>query len=72
VPSERDNDVERFARIEALMEEYRVKHEDLEAYVASVRDRASRALDAAEQRTDTARVHHTTRTDITRVQPSSG
>lgn len=26
----RDNDDERFARIEMMMEEYRVKHEDLE------------------------------------------
>ncbi len=34
-----DNDNERFARIEALMEEYRIKHEDLEAYVQATRDR---------------------------------
>ena len=61
VPSERDNDAERFARIEALMEEYRVKHEDLEAYVESVRDRARQASDAAQVRTDAARMHHTTR-----------
>jgi hypothetical protein len=40
MPSRRDNDVERLARIDALMEEYRIKHEDLEAYVDSVRRRA--------------------------------
>ena len=35
--SRRDNEAERFARIDALMEEYRIKHEDLEAYIHSVR-----------------------------------
>jgi hypothetical protein len=55
VPSDRDNDAERFARIDALMEEYRVKHEDLEAYVKSVRDRASRTRDMAQELVDTAR-----------------
>jgi hypothetical protein len=62
VPSERDNDAERFARIEALMEEYRVKHEDLEAYVESARGRAKNARDAARELADTARVNRTTRT----------
>jgi hypothetical protein len=61
VPSERDNDAERFARIEALMEEYRVKHEDLEAYVESVRGRAKQARDGAREVVITARVNHTTR-----------
>ena len=37
MPLRRDNQDERLARIEALMEEYRVNHEDLEAYVQKVR-----------------------------------
>ena len=38
MPVSKDNDEERFARIEALCEEYRIKHEDLAAYVAAVRN----------------------------------
>ena len=38
--SPKDNNDERFARIEALMEEYRVTHEDLVAYVTSVEGKA--------------------------------
>ncbi len=37
-----ENDEERFARIDALMEEYRVNHDDLEAYVQAMRDRTER------------------------------
>jgi hypothetical protein len=39
MPTKGDNDEERFNRIAALMEEYRVKHEDLVAYIDAVRDR---------------------------------
>jgi hypothetical protein len=62
MPSEPDNEAERFARIEALMEEYRVKHEDLEAYVQSLRDRAGKAQATAREVVDTARAFQTTRT----------
>ena len=41
MPSKRDNDEERFNRIVALMEEYRVNHEDLVSYVKLVRNRTS-------------------------------
>ena len=60
VPSERDNDAERFARIEALMEAYRVNHEDLEGYLESVCGRAKQARDAAKERADAARGNRTT------------
>lgn len=33
MPLSKDNQAERLARIDALMEEYRLKHEDLEAYL---------------------------------------
>jgi hypothetical protein len=39
-----DNDEERFARIEALMEEYRTKHEDLQRYVEEACVRAQDRL----------------------------
>jgi DNA repair ATPase RecN len=39
VPLQRDDDEERIARIDAMCEEYRVKHEDLIAHVESVRAR---------------------------------
>jgi hypothetical protein len=38
VPLHSDNDEERFVRIQQLMEEYRVKHEDLVAYVRRVKE----------------------------------
>jgi hypothetical protein len=41
MPSKRDNDEERFNRIAALMEEYRVNHEDLVSYVKLVRGRTA-------------------------------
>ena len=42
-PLKTDNRDERLARIEALMEEYRIKHEDLEAYVRDFEQRSRRA-----------------------------
>jgi hypothetical protein len=54
VPTKRDNEVERLARIDALMEEYRVNHEDLEHYIERLhldvregRDRACDRVDAS-------------------------
>ncbi len=44
-----DNDAERFARIEALLEEYRVKHEDLEAYLRWIRGEAERSRTQSRQ-----------------------
>ena len=38
-----DNEEERLARIDQLVEEYRIKHEDLETYLRAVRNR-SRAV----------------------------
>jgi len=35
-----DDERERFARIEQILEEYRLNHEDFEAYVEMVRARA--------------------------------
>ena len=37
VPTKKDNEDERFARIDALMEEYRVNHEDFAHYLKVVR-----------------------------------
>ena len=42
MPKRRDNDAERFARIEQLMEEYGIRHEDLKAYLASAKGQARR------------------------------
>ena len=62
VPTKRDNDEERFARIDVLMEEYRVNHEDLELYIKTVRtetcesrDRTGQVIDGSRARMDTAR-----------------
>jgi hypothetical protein len=55
MPDARDNDEERFARIERLCEEYRVNHEDLEAYVASIRRRARQAATNSKQNLADAR-----------------
>jgi hypothetical protein len=56
VPTRRaDNDAERFARIEALMEEYRVKHEDLEAFLRATRTAARQNRTMARQNIETAR-----------------
>ena len=41
MPSKRDNDEERFNRINSLTEEYRVNHEDLVSYVTLVRGRST-------------------------------
>jgi DNA repair ATPase RecN len=43
MPSRRDNAEERLNRIAALMEEYRVNHEDLVEYVKAVQNRALNA-----------------------------
>ena len=42
MPTRGDNDDERFARIEALMEEYRINHEELEAYVRATKETVQR------------------------------
>ena len=42
MPTRLDNDDERFARIEALMEEYRINHEELEAYVRATTETVQR------------------------------
>jgi hypothetical protein len=62
VPTKRDNEEERFARIDVLMEEYRVNHEDLELYIKTVRtetcesrDRTGQGIDGPRARMDTAR-----------------
>jgi hypothetical protein len=62
VPTKKDNDDERFARIDALMEEYRVSHEDFEHYLKAVqtdvragRDRARQNIARLKKQMDTAR-----------------
>ncbi len=49
------DDAERFARIDALMEEYRLNHEDLEAYVRMVRERAAAGQTVARENLRKAR-----------------
>ena len=49
----REKKDDRLARIEKLMEEYRIKHEDLEAFLRGVRQRA------ADMREETVRVRET-------------
>jgi hypothetical protein len=62
VPTRRaDNDDERFARIEALMEEYRVKHEDLEAFLRAARTAARQSGTMARQNLETARARRANR-----------
>jgi hypothetical protein len=39
-PSKRDNDEERLTRIDALIEEYRRKHEDLLTYIEQATEKA--------------------------------
>ena len=51
----RDNDEERFARIDALMEEYRVNHEDLQAYVRQVQAAAAERRRESQEILDEAR-----------------
>ena len=55
MPSQRDNDEERLNRIAALMEEYRINHEDLVLYVKSVRSRIAAARTGATRHVRTAR-----------------
>jgi hypothetical protein len=62
VPTKKDNENERFARINALMEEYRVNHENLEHYIRNihpgmneVRDRARDDADGSKKRMNTRR-----------------
>ena len=55
MPVSKDNDEERFARIEALCEEYRIKHEDLAAYVASVQNSTNELKAGAKKRMAKAR-----------------
>jgi len=61
VPTKKDNADERFARIDALMEEYRVNHEDLEHYIRNVagmregRDRARQSADGPRKHMNSAR-----------------
>ena len=55
MPSKRDNDEERFNRIAALMEEYRVNHEDLVSYVKLVRDRSTEGSTRATRNLKTVR-----------------
>jgi hypothetical protein len=55
MPSERDNDEERFNRIAALMEEYRVNHEDLISYIKLVQDRSANGRTRASGRLKAAR-----------------
>jgi hypothetical protein len=62
VPNDVDNQSERFARITALMEEYRIKHEDLEAYVTAVRDRARLEREKVRAFTDAVRAQRAKRT----------
>jgi hypothetical protein len=47
MPSKRDNDEERLSRIAALMEEYRVNHEDLVEYINTIRSRAREAREVS-------------------------
>ena len=55
MPSQRDNDEERFERIAALMEEYRVNHEDLVEYMKTVRSRTHEAREATRKAVTAAR-----------------
>ena len=55
MPTKKDNEDERFARIEALMEEYRVNHEDLEHYIRVVRSDAAERRNRARQNVDGSR-----------------
>ena len=55
MPTRRDADDERFARIEALMEEYRINHEELEAYVRATTETIQRRHRASREGIRTAR-----------------
>jgi hypothetical protein len=55
VPKSEDNQEERLARIEALMEEYRLKHEDLEAYLRNYREESREYLANAKVQLESAR-----------------
>jgi len=48
VPTKADN-AERFARIQSLMEEYRINHEDLDASVKAARPHAESGRERARQ-----------------------
>jgi hypothetical protein len=55
VPTQADNDAERFERIEALIEEYRRKHEDLQHFVATIREQARALNTIARERLTSAK-----------------
>ena len=50
-----DDDEERFARIEASMEEYRVKHQDLIDYIADAQKRSESVREQSTDRSVNAR-----------------
>ena len=52
MPTKKDQDEERQARLEALMEEFRAKTEDTRAKVDQVRNRAGKALNTAKALVD--------------------
>ena len=60
--TKKDNEDERFARIDALMEDYRVNHGDLEHYIRKAhtgmregRDGARQNIDGSRQKMNSAR-----------------
>ncbi|HEY7293312.1 MAG TPA: hypothetical protein VH583_25980 [Vicinamibacterales bacterium] len=55
MPERKDNEEEQIARIAALVEEYRVKHEDLESYIRATRKRAEQSNRQAKSRLERAR-----------------
>ena len=55
MPRRKDNQDERLARIDALMEEYRLKHEDLETYLRTLRDQSREFTDRAKAQLDVVR-----------------
>ena len=57
MPTKKDKEEERFARIDALMEEYRVNHEDLEHYIRKVHAGTREGRGRARWSTDGSRKH---------------
>ena len=57
MPTKKDNEDERFVRINALMEEYRVNHENLEHYIRNIHPGMREGLDRARQGADGPRKH---------------
>jgi hypothetical protein len=56
-----DNEEERIARIDALIEEYRLKHEDLQAYIEQARELARLSRERTRQSLTTARRYRSKR-----------